>query len=167
MTNLKDSFLALYPRRANLLALLLACVAFVGFVDAAYLTIEHYRGVAPTCFVFTGCESVARSAWSEIGGIPVALVGSAYYLAVLLLGVLAIEHNNKKLLLVASLLAPLGFFASIFFVYLQLFVIKAICLYCVISAVSSTLLFVISLPVLSAFFARRETGRYTVRDDQL
>lgn len=160
-------FWALSPRRANRLAFALAAISAVGFADAAYLAIEHYRGLPPACLVFTGCETAARSAWSEIGGVPVALAGAAYYFAVLLLSVLAIERGSKKLLFAAALLTPLGFLASIFFVYLQIFVIGAICLYCIVSAVSSTLLFAISLPTLASRAASRTMERSVHGDDQL
>ena len=58
-------------------------VAAVGLAVAAYLTIVHYAGGTPVCAVTHGCEVVQKSAYSELAGVPVALLGLITYGAIL------------------------------------------------------------------------------------
>ena len=122
-------------------------VSFLGFLDATYLTAQHYLGTIPPCVITTGCETVLTSEHNAVFGIPVALLGAIYYLALFLLTVLSLDMKRGIIRLVA-LLAPLGFFASLYFVYLQFFVIKEICSYCIVSAATSTILFILGLFVI-------------------
>lgn len=123
-------------------------VSFLGFLDATYLTIEHYLGAIPSCFITTGCEAVLTSKYSELWGIPVALLGSIYYLLLFLLAILYLDTKREKVIRFAAFLSPVGFLASLYFVYLQLFVIKEICSYCAASALTSTILFIFGLFVI-------------------
>lgn len=122
-------------------------VAVIGFLDAAYLSIVHYRGEIPPCTI-DGCEVVLTSAQSQIAGVPVALLGALYYLALLILSIAYLDRKKEKLIKLASKLTILGFLASIYFVYLQFFVIKEICQYCMVSAGTSTILFIIGIYIL-------------------
>ena len=139
--NLNLSSTTLSPNKAKVIATAFLIVSFIGFLDSSYLTVQHYRGEPPSCAIFTGCETVASSKYAVVGPIPLALLGLLYYLAIFILTVAYFDTKKERLLLLAALLTIAGFLASLYFVYLQLFVIKAICLYCIISAVSSTILF--------------------------
>lgn len=119
-------------------------VALIGFADATYLAIEHLRGVSPNCSILAGCEVVTSSKYSEIFGIPVALGGSVYYLSVFLLLVAYLDTKKIYFFRLVTLLTPLGLLASAWFVFLQLGILKAICIYCMGSAISSTVLFVLA-----------------------
>ena len=125
-------------------------VSFLGFLDATYLTIEHFKGVIPPCTFLAGCELVTTSSYSVVFGVPVALGGSLYYLTVFVLSVLSWQFRKEKLLRIAFALTIFGVLASLWFLYLQIFVIKAICIYCVFSVITSTTLFVV------AIFGRRK-----------
>lgn len=120
-------------------------IAFIGFVDATYLTAKHYLGEAVTCSITSGCEQVTSSEWSVILGIPVALLGAGYYLFMTLGMLMYIDTKKEKLLYYLSRLTVLGLLASIYFVSLQIFVINAYCLYCMGSATTSTILFFLGL----------------------
>lgn len=134
--------------RASRLTLWLLVPAVIGLFDATYLTSAHYAGFAVTCSILGGCEKVTTSQYATISGVPVALLGALYYLAVLLL-VLG-YWETKKVILARSIavLTGLGFLFSLWFLYLQVYVIKALCLYCLTSAAASTILFSLSLIVL-------------------
>lgn len=120
-------------------------ISFLGFADASYLTIEHFRGVVPNCSILKGCEVVTTSSYSEIFGIPVALLGAFYYLTMLLLSIAFFDSKKERVLRLAWIITPLGFLASAYFSFLMIVVLKAICIYCVGSVITSTLLFIIGM----------------------
>lgn len=127
----------------------------MGFIDASYLAIKHFLGTTIPCSVLRGCEEVTSSQYSMIGGIPVALLGAIYYLTIFILifSFLRIyspvrEKNENKLLKLTAYLTVIGLLASLWFIYLQIFVIKAICLYCMFSAFTSFALFAFGVIVL-------------------
>ena len=128
-------------------------VAYIGFLDAMYLTVEHYSGVGLNCVIFTGCDAVANSIYSLLLGLPVALYGVLYYLGILFIGLLYFDIGHKRFPGIFQLLnvkflpiyTLIGFIMSVRFVYLQAFVIKAFCTYCLFSAVTSTLLFILGV----------------------
>lgn len=128
----------------------LLIVALIGFVDATYLTIEHFLNNIPPCTT-DGCEKVLTSSYSEVIGIPVALLGAIYYLAILVLLIAYFDAKREVLLRSAMLLTPLGFLASIYFFILQASVINAFCQYCLVSAATSTILFVFSMYSLAKY----------------
>lgn len=122
----------------------LAVIALIGFVDATYLTIEHYRGIAPPCSIVLGCEVVTSSGYATILSIPVALLGALYYLGILCAVLWYLKNGNEKLLKYIKYGTIIGLAASAYFVYLQIGVIGSICQYCMLSAGTSTALFIIS-----------------------
>ena len=122
--------------------------SLIGFFDATFLTIEHYRGVVPPCSVLKGCEQVTTSQYATVGPVPLALFGAIYYGVLFFLTIAYFDTRKEMIVRIAAGLTTIGFLASLYFVYLQLFVIQAICLYCMISAVSSFLLFFTSIFIL-------------------
>lgn len=141
----KEDVQTLYLVYPKWLIWAMASVAFFGFADASYLTMEHYFSVPLPCTIFNGCETVLTSSYSVISGIPVALLGVFYYLTVFILLAYAIDTQKGVCAKLAMSLTPFGFLASLYFVYLQIFVIKAICLYCMVSATLSTVLLVLGM----------------------
>lgn len=120
-----------------------------GFADATYLTVKHFLGTTVPCSIVHGCEQVLTSQYSTVFGIPVALLGAFYYLAILILAVIYFDSHKPSVLKLLACLTPVGFLASLTFVYLQIFVIKAICLYCMVSATTSTILFILGMIYLA------------------
>jgi uncharacterized membrane protein len=129
----------------------LLVVALIGFADAAYLTVEHYRGVIPPCTVVSGCESVLTSSYSEVFGVPVALGGTVYYLIVLV-GLFAyIDSRNTRILKWTFLFTVFGLLATLWFTYLQAFILETFCQYCLLSGASSTILFAAGMIMLKKY----------------
>ncbi|MCB0875493.1 MAG: vitamin K epoxide reductase family protein [Solirubrobacterales bacterium] len=114
-------------------------LTLVGIGIAGYLTYVHYEGLSPVCTT-GGCERVQASSYSEIGPIPVALLGLIGY--VLILFSLFVPGELGRAMTFMFTLT--GFAFSIYLTYLELFVIDAICQWCVGSAVVMTLLFIAS-----------------------
>ena len=126
------------------LPLVIVILAFIGFADAAYLTAEHFLGATPVCLISHGCDTVLTSRYASIGPIPLSLVGVLYYLVVFLGAVTLVDRNkltHSRMVKFLSIITGLGFLSSLGLVYLQLFVLHAICFYCMVSATTTTLLF--------------------------
>lgn len=140
-------------RRAIIAAMFM--LAIIGIANASFLTYKHYEGVPPPC-TLRGCETVTSSKYAVIYGVPVSLLGVVFYLAVtLVLGSLWRGHS-ERMKRILWLLAAVGIIASLYFLYLQLFVIGAICIYCVTSALDAFLLLAGTL--VYTFIARRPAG---------
>ncbi len=123
-------------------------VSLIGLADSSYLTAKHYLGTPINCSIFNGCDIVTTSSYSVILGIPVALMGVLFYLSFLLLTIFYIDSKNEKTLEFVARFSVIGVIASSWFLFLQIFIIKALCLYCLISATTSTALFVLGFIVL-------------------
>lgn len=123
-------------------------LAGIGFADATYLTVEHYTTFSLPCTISNGCETVTNSAYSLMLGIPVALLGALYYVGFFLAVYLILEFGAKQYLKYIAMASALGFAFSAWFVYVQIVLIQAICQYCMISAASSTALFIASMVYL-------------------
>jgi uncharacterized membrane protein len=127
-----------------------ACLALavVGALDSIYLTwIKLAKSQALFCTAGGGCDTVNNSPYSQINGIPIAVLGLGTYLIVIAL--LALENRIKVLKTYGPLaifgLALTGTLYSAYLTYLELFVIHAICPYCVVSAVVVTSILILSI----------------------
>ncbi|MDP2648234.1 MAG: vitamin K epoxide reductase family protein [Candidatus Yanofskybacteria bacterium] len=129
------------------LIVIIGVLGLIGFLDTSYLAVEHYRGGIVPCTISNGCETVLTSSYSVIAGIPIALVGSMYYAAILILITLYIDTKRQVLIKLLGLIAVSGFIVSAYLVYLQAFVIKAYCTYCLLSAGLSVFLLIFSIMV--------------------
>ncbi len=121
-------------------------VAALGFLDAAYLTVEHYLNSVPPCAI-GGCEVVLTSVYATVAGVPVALLGALYYLVVLVLLKMYLDTKKEIFARIALLLTIAGMLSTIYFFILQAFVLHAFCVYCIGSAITSTALFIGALVV--------------------
>lgn len=121
-------------------------IAVIGFIDSGYLAWGYYSGTQLKCSVLEGCNEVLNSPYSHIGNIPLALLGMIYYgLVIFLLAVYLVE-GARFALQAALVLVMAGVLFSAYFIYLQLAVINAICIYCMASA-ADTLILAILLPL--------------------
>jgi uncharacterized membrane protein len=126
-------------------------VAAFGIGVATYIAIAESGGGAPACLAGGGgCETVAESQYSDLAGINVAVIGIVGY--VLLLVTALLRGDGARMGGFALSLAGFGF--SVYLTYLELFVIEAVCQWCVISAILMTVLF-----GLNAFRMLRYAGR--------
>jgi uncharacterized membrane protein len=117
-------------------------LAALGIAVAAYLTYVHYAGIKPACTAGTSCVKVQTSEWSDLAGVPVALLGLIGYVAILAVLLLPDREETR---LAALGLALIGFGFSAYLTYRELFSIHAVCEWCVSSAVILTFLFICSV----------------------
>src|SRR6185369_10516867 len=131
---------------------LLPFLAFLGILDALYLSYEHFFEILPPCstnLLFLDCGKVLTSPYSIVLGIPLAYIGLLHYVIECSFLIYSLRTKNSLIKRTALILTTIGFGSSLYFVFLQLFVIGAICLYCMTSALISVLIFIIALSVFS------------------
>ena len=124
---------------------IILALAFIGFADATFLTLERIRNIAPPCTLIAGCDLVTLSKYSSLGGVPLAGIGAGYYLVLIVLAVYFLDSRREFILKFIFYISGLGFLSSLGLVWLQLFDLKAICIYCMVSAVTTTGIFLLSL----------------------
>jgi uncharacterized membrane protein len=125
-------------------SIILACL---GLVVSLYLTWVKITNAVVLCGEIGDCDTVNDSIYSEIFGVPIALMGAVAYLGILLL--LCLEswrpfwvENGKLMVFGISLI---GTFYSAYLTYIEVVVLRAICPYCVVSAITITLLMFFSI----------------------
>jgi uncharacterized membrane protein len=127
--------------------LILAVLDLCGLAIASYLSVVELGGGVPVCGPLKGCEQVALSEYSRIGGIPVAVYGVALSLVLLTLAIVWWRTNLYGLLLAHYGLSLAGLVFEAYFLYLELFVIQAVCVWCTSYGLSLVLRFVIAFAV--------------------
>ena len=134
--------------------------SLLGVLVAGYLWWAHAANADIPCGASRGCDQVAASPYSRFLGVPVAAYGMGLYL--LLVGLtfartLASDPaRDRRLLALIVLLSAAGTLASLYLTYLELFVIRAICRWCVASQL-------LILGVLGAALAEWLRGRGRTR----
>jgi uncharacterized membrane protein len=123
-------------------------LASFGIGVATYIAVAESGGGSPVCVAGgKGCQTVAESAYSELLGVNVAVIGIAGYVLLLLAALLRGDGARMA----GFALALIGFGFSLYLTYLELFTIEAICQWCVASAVLMTLLFVVDTTRMLAY----------------
>jgi len=122
-------------------------LTLIGLLDAIYLTWVKLGEQEIFCANIGDCDAVNTSAYSEIAGIPVALLGVGGYLLILL--VLLFEDRIASLIdngpLMLFGLTLVGVLFSAYLTYIEIAVIKAICPYCVLSAICLLILLILAI----------------------
>ena len=140
----------------------IALLALVGLFVALYLWLHALGfGGAIKCGASGGCETVQTSQWAVFLGLPVAFYGVVGYLAVLIVALAslrpaALSQRKWNFMLVG--LTTVGLLFTAYLTYLELFVIHAICRWCVGSAVIITLIWIVSLLSLRSPAPRTDPG---------
>ena len=122
-------------------------LVIVGLLVSIYMTIYKVTSNDSMCLGSGDCSTVNASRYSEVNGIPVAAIGLLGYVAIL--GVLVFENRNSFFRQNGTLLvfgmALTGFIFTIWLIYVELALLKAICPFCVTSQVAMTIIFIISV----------------------
>src|SRR5688572_20290197 len=128
--------------------MIVAALALAGIFLALYLLLYKLGMIgALTCSVGS-CETVNTSKWASLLGIPVAGWGVAWYLATFALALVSIQSKfaeSSAISLVMVLMTASGLIFSAYLTYLELFVIHAICQWCVVSAILVLVMFILSV----------------------
>ncbi len=114
-------------------------VTLIGLGDSIYLTVQHLTGRSVRCTLNNTCSKVLGSAYATIAGIPTAGWGALAYFAAFSLATLIVFGYLSCRRWLAALSAVM-LVATLYFLYLQAFVIRAWCEFCLLSAVMSLIL---------------------------
>jgi len=132
----------------------IAILAFIGMVDALYLSIKRNAGPIP-CHVTRGCTDVLTSRYSEIARIPISWFGAGFYIAMFSLAAFKVfedpKYPSQWLTGLVFYLAGAALVVSSLLVGIQAFILKAFCEYCLLSAA-----LVFSMFLLAPSLARRK-----------
>jgi uncharacterized membrane protein len=148
MTTPKDSMSAISISRSYIIAALLA---LVGLGDSIYLTVQHITGESLRCTIVSGCSEVLSSPYAQVGPVPLAALGAAAYFTVFSLATLVI-FGYRFAVPFLKVVVALMFLTTLWLLYLQAFVIRHFCQYCLLSAAVT-----ITLTVIVAIASRRKS----------
>ena len=128
--------------------LLWATVALsgLGIFVAGYLVTKRFTGGSLACTRWAQCDVVNNSVYSQIHGVPISVIGLAGYLLLLALAFAALwteGRTQRQILLLSLVLSLVGVGFSAYLTYLEIYVIEALCTWCVASAVIITLLAIV------------------------
>jgi uncharacterized membrane protein len=131
-------------KRLSQLALILT---ILGLLVSIYMTIFKITNNAKMCIGSHGCSIVNSSRYSEVNGIPVAVLGVVGYAAIL--AVLLLERRpgffQQNGTLIFFGLSLTGFLFTLYLIFVEVALIKAYCPFCITSQTAMTLIFIISV----------------------
>ena len=123
-----------------------ALLALVGLFLSLYLTLFKLGYIGHMSCAVGSCERVQTSRWSMLFGIPVSVWGTGFYLTTLGVSVLATQTppaSSRGIMRLLTAMTGAGVLFSAYLTWLEFFVIHAICIYCITSAVVVTLMFAV------------------------
>lgn len=147
------SLIKKFETKAYLLALMV--ISFLGMLNSLYLTYLHFSSEANS-FCNLGaefnCEVVNSSSYSELFGVPIAFLGFTMFSLLGLMTIYASENFDKRKIIIQIISAMLffGFIYSIYLVYIQKFVLKTYCTFCIVLDGLILLALILSLIVLGS-----------------
>lgn len=121
------------------LGLPLLAVTLVGLLASGYLVAVRLAGEAPVCGPVEGCDTVSSSAYATVLGIPVAVLGFGLSIVLVACAVTWWRRRDRWALLLAYGLLLLATLVVAYLTFIELFVIHAICAWCVLYAITIVL----------------------------
>jgi uncharacterized membrane protein len=126
--------------RAQVILYSIAAVfCLAGLADATYLSVIAFTGETAACSGQAGCFEVLGSTYARVAGVPVAALGALGYFTAFTFAVFAAFHYKRAPKLFV-LTVCLMFAATLWFLYVQAFLLHAFCRYCLFSAAITFLL---------------------------
>jgi len=122
-------------------------LSILGLLVSIYMTIYKITSNDKMCIGSGDCHTVNASIYSEVNGIPVAVIGVLGYLAIL--ATLYFEDRNQFLKQNSTLMifgfALTGFLFTVWLIYVEIALLKALCPFCLTSQVSMTIIFILAV----------------------
>lgn len=122
-------------KTTTILAIIIV-LSLIGLADSWYLTESAMTDTPLVCGpgVLEGCNAVAQSPYSKLLGVPLAMYGVLFYALTLILSAAILFLKIRALPLYLLVATAGGAVASVYFLFVQFFLIKALCVYCLLSA---------------------------------
>jgi uncharacterized membrane protein len=120
-------------------------LSLVGLAVAGYLAYVETQAAAAVCGPVGDCNAVQSSPYARLFGVPIGLIGVAGYVAILAVWAWGRRAAGALPATLLVLMSAFGVAFSIYLTYLELFVIRAVCMWCITSAVIMTLLLLVSI----------------------
>ncbi len=139
---------------------IVAALALAGIFVALYLYLYKIGLVGNLSCSIGSCETVNTSKWATLFGLPVAAWGVGFYITLFVAALISLQERYDYSIGVSKilvLLTGIGVAVSLWLTYLELFVINAICQWCVISAIVVTTAFIVAVLDL---WGRTRTGAH-------
>jgi len=140
--------------------MVIAVLSLMGLFVALYLLADSVGLIGSLVCGIGECDTVQSSKWARMGPVPVSAVGVVGYLALLGASLAGLQPAGRSSRAVGAALLALGAIAlaySAWLAYLEAFVIRAWCQWCVVSAVLVTCIFLAALPELKRLRERSDT----------
>ena len=126
--------------------MIVAALALAGIFVALYLLLYKLGLIGALSCAVGSCETVNSSKWATFLGLPVAGWGVAFYVGLFVLAMVSTSEayaGSRAIALVLPAVSGTGVLFSLWLTYLELFVINAVCQWCVVSAVIVSIIFVV------------------------
>ncbi|MEX2281438.1 MAG: vitamin K epoxide reductase family protein [Gemmatimonadota bacterium] len=136
-----------------------AVLALVGLLISTYLLLYKLNVMTTLLCGTGGCETVQASPWADFIGVPVPAWGVAGYLLILGLALAGLQPrlvDNRVLARMLLATATFAFAFSAYLTWVEAFLLKAWCRWCVASAIVATLIFIAALFELPALLRSRK-----------
>jgi uncharacterized membrane protein len=123
-------------------------LALVGLLVSTYLWLYKIGVIGSLQCGAGACDLVQASRYAAVFGVPVAFVGVAGYAALFVMGLVGLQPAfaaDRRITVLLAALSSAGFAFTVYLTYVELFVLHAICRWCVVSAVISTAIWALSI----------------------
>lgn len=122
-------------------------LAFAGMLVTAYLTYQHYAdpgGAFCNVNQYVSCDIVNQSVYAEIFGIPVAILGFLAYTTILVMAISAWKGwHPQPIIRFGTFFTGLGLLFSLYLTYIEFFVLRALCIFCLTQQILIIIIFII------------------------
>lgn len=120
-------------------------LTLLGIVTSGYLTYLHYKPAemkGDVCNInsFVSCSTVNKSPYAELFGFPISILGMMGFAVIGSLAFFRLSYHKELIFYLSSF----AFAYMVFLTYIEFFVIKAVCIYCILTAIITLLLFIVS-----------------------
>lgn len=119
-------------------------LSILNLIVSSYLFYLDLKKEVPFCLINSGCEFILQNKYSRIFNIPIAFLGIVYFLILLIFSFLIFKGKNY-LIKFFKIITTFGFLFALYLIYLQFFVIKSFCQYCLVVDFSTIIIFFLSL----------------------
>lgn len=139
------------PAAPSAMRMAIAVLALIGIFDAAYLSMYKLEIIGGLTCTVGSCQQVQNSPQSALFGIPVSVLGLGAYIVLFALALIGVQPrwaDDRRIAVAIAVVSGIGMVFSAYLTYVEARVIYMWCMYCVISAILITLIFLLSLPAL-------------------